>query len=445
MDQQKSTLTASRGNAAALRAGVACGVVLSMAAAQTVASGAPAAAWIGPVAAAYAGIAFITLRGRAMATFAIVSVLALFGSLVADARVHGDTGGIVVLNRSGGALMSMATAVAVLIAGVSVARVRFVPLWVRGAVIVAAVYAVAAFSVGAARSTPYRDLLDGDGLGSTLPRAVQATFIGAFLLLPAGLIVQTVRACRRRLAWEIQQAFAVALTAVLIATVIRLPPSNLAPAVPVTSGIPATEQMAAAATSSEPLDRSFRDVAHLVARGPDPSPMGVKGAPEQLDDVFRELEEALRSVPRDSFETDAVLDTAGHDPDALFTWVRDRTVLVPYRGLLRGPKGVLLSRRGNSLDRALLLYVLLRGAHHDVRLARGELNRDQAKALLERQFEMPVIAANPLDPAAVQPGTASTDATVVAWRDAAARLKNEQQRLAAAVHKRVSDQAGRLA
>ena len=42
-----------------------------------------------------------------------------------------------------------------------------------------------------------------------------------------------------------------------------------------------------------------------------------------------------------------------------FRSVRSHTVWVPYRGLLRGATGVLMDRRGDSLDRAELLAMRL--------------------------------------------------------------------------------------
>ncbi|HJR62373.1 MAG TPA: hypothetical protein VJ803_01630 [Gemmatimonadaceae bacterium] len=101
-----------------------------------------------------------------------------------------------------------------------------------------------------------------------------------------------------------------------------------------------------------------------------------------LDNSLRAIEEADSATPRDRWDPSYVVGTVGRAPDRLFAWVRDSTSWVPYRGRLRGPVGVLLDRQGNSLDRALLLAALLEGAGQSVRLARGELARDRAVALL---------------------------------------------------------------
>lgn len=67
--------------------------------------------------------------------------------------------------------------------------------------------------------------------------------------------------------------------------------------------------------------------------------------------------------------------------DAIFRFVRDSTHLVPYRGSLRGSRGVLSDRRGNSLDRAILLAELLRRSGRSVELASTTLTIQQARVL----------------------------------------------------------------
>ncbi len=78
----------------------------------------------------------------------------------------------------------------------------------------------------------------------------------------------------------------------------------------------------------------------------------------------------------------AIIEQVGRDADSLFRWVRDQTNLLPYRGALRGPVGVLMDRGGNSLDRSLLLAQLLLSAGYQVRLANAALPKDQVLQLL---------------------------------------------------------------
>jgi hypothetical protein len=101
-----------------------------------------------------------------------------------------------------------------------------------------------------------------------------------------------------------------------------------------------------------------------------------------LDNSLRALQEGEREARRDRWDPAFVVERLGRDPHALLAWVRDQTSWVPYRGVLRGPTGVLMDRSGNSLDRALLLASLLEKSGQTVRLAHGELPAKQAIDLL---------------------------------------------------------------
>src|SRR5688572_29883864 len=127
--------------------------------------------------------------------------------------------------------------------------------------------------------------------------------------------------------------------------------------------------------------------AAAVAAGAAPAAAPAAGDPqltEQLTSAYERLERAVRGMPRDGFEPCVLIESVGRDPDALCAWVRENTDQLPYRGMLRGPVGVLMDRGGSSLDRALLLADLLRQAGHAVRLARATLPPDTAADLLRR-------------------------------------------------------------
>ena len=119
------------------------------------------------------------------------------------------------------------------------------------------------------------------------------------------------------------------------------------------------------------------------------------------------LEAMLDQVPRHRFDVDALLSSVpGADPRTLFELVRDETRLVPYVGMLRGSRGVLMDGLGNSLDRSVLLAELLRRTGIGVRLARGTLQIEQAASLAEQlsraagPSEVPSLAAHELSLAA---------------------------------------------
>jgi hypothetical protein len=94
-------------------------------------------------------------------------------------------------------------------------------------------------------------------------------------------------------------------------------------------------------------------------------------------------------LPRAEFDTEALVASLGKDPQKLFEWVRDRTFWAPYRGLLRGGKGVMLDRVGSSVDRAVLLGDLLRRSGFAVRLAHASLTAPRAAELLSRVRPLP--------------------------------------------------------
>jgi hypothetical protein len=115
----------------------------------------------------------------------------------------------------------------------------------------------------------------------------------------------------------------------------------------------------------------------------------------RLDAALAALRAESKELPRDTFDPGAVIHQVGHDPAAIFAWVRDNTTLVPYRGVLRGSRGVLLDRFGNSLDRSLLLAQLLQLAGHDVRLAHATLPPDQVQTVLRRARSVSVRTPGP--------------------------------------------------
>jgi hypothetical protein len=105
---------------------------------------------------------------------------------------------------------------------------------------------------------------------------------------------------------------------------------------------------------------------------------------KKLEKLYLAMESEARKIPRDTFDPQAIIDIVGKDPKQLFQWVRDNTYLVPYRGSLRGPIGVLMDRLGNSLDRSLLLSKLLEIADYETRLVHTVLTDQEARDLQEK-------------------------------------------------------------
>ncbi len=85
----------------------------------------------------------------------------------------------------------------------------------------------------------------------------------------------------------------------------------------------------------------------------------------------------------------AKLAEIGQGVDAAFAFVRDQISYESYRGSLRGAKGTLWSKAGNSLDKASLLIALLRAQGIPARYAKGTLPEDLAKELILSMFTTP--------------------------------------------------------
>ncbi len=127
--------------------------------------------------------------------------------------------------------------------------------------------------------------------------------------------------------------------------------------------------------------------AELAAAGADAS--GDRVDPKDLGALVDLIVAEAAALPREEFDPAALAAKLGKNPQAHFEWVRDHTWWAPYRGLLRGPKGVMLDRVGSNLDRAMLLGDLLRRSGHTIRLARAELTGGQARELLGKVRPIP--------------------------------------------------------
>ena len=129
---------------------------------------------------------------------------------------------------------------------------------------------------------------------------------------------------------------------------------------------------------------------------------------------------SLDELDRSRFELRPLQDKLGTDPDAIFKWVRENTRWVPYQGALKGPRGVLLARQGNTLDRALFLARLMELAGHSVRIANGDASPrrlpDLEKAARASMVaELPDLApAKKADPKRFAEVAATLDMTVEA-------------------------------
>jgi len=124
--------------------------------------------------------------------------------------------------------------------------------------------------------------------------------------------------------------------------------------------------------------------AAVASESGSPAPSG-----QDLARVLDALVAQAADLPRAEFDPTALAARLGKNPEAQFEWVREKTWWAPYRGLLRGSKGVMLDRVGSNLDRAVLLGELLRQSGYPVRLARAELTEARAAEVLRNIRPIP--------------------------------------------------------
>ena len=110
-------------------------------------------------------------------------------------------------------------------------------------------------------------------------------------------------------------------------------------------------------------------------------------AKERLDRMFAALEYLEGKIDKTRFDVEAKAEALGPDVEKIFAFVRDEVRYEPYWGVLRGAKGTLMGRAGNSLDQSVLLAELLKKNGFKTRFAMGRLGDGDAKRLVEEVFE----------------------------------------------------------
>jgi hypothetical protein len=300
---------------------------------------------------------------------------------------EGQTNGVRMLLQPTSTVLTAAIALAVVLAAYVLVRgLGFLPRTARlvahGVVILLAIYALAALGVAIRDHAAFASLFQGGAVWQRLPAWLQGTCVGALVLLPIGIAGQVLRIvshCRRRepLRLLIHQATALVMAFVMTTSGLVIPASGGGN----NGGSSATDVAAAYSAYTESRRELLR---RLAAERPSDKAASPTPLEERIKETFSAFEALSAQLPRDSFDVAAVVSQVGREPNALFKWVRDRTSYVPYRGSLRGPTGVLMDRRGNSLDRSLLLVALLKATGRNARLAHATLSAESARLLRAR-------------------------------------------------------------
>jgi len=337
-------------------------------------------------------------RAAAAAWASVFVLLAILA--VTSWMTNGTMAGVVFLRQPTSAVIACVAALGVLLATLTAARLKRLPLPGKALVGLVALYALWSLAWGVIARTPYPALVQGGSAWQRLPFWLQGAFLGVAIVLPAGLLAQLLQArtafrAGTAAGW-MKQSLALILVAAIASSGFAGSTSPSLVTGLVTGAAdplaaPGPGQAGAAAPTAALTDASLKSFPRLEPMAGIPG-----GAPQSFDEASRRLDRILAVVrgvsglvdPAD-VEVAARAEKNGRDVDANFAFVRDAIRWEPYAGALRGAQGTLVAASGNALDRALLLAGLLE--HHGLRarIVHGTLTSEQAGRLLSRFFEPP--------------------------------------------------------
>jgi hypothetical protein len=346
-------------------AGLAIALYIAVidAAVETFLSGSPVRWWVAGVVAAYLALSVGLWRYRRplwqrMGWSARVSAsfFLLLGLLAFTVWLPGGlTDGIRVVGQSTSRLLTLFTTVVIVLAGVSLMRLSWLPRWAKVVAGLLAAYGFAAFVKGIVTGAEFAALLKGDSLWARLPSQLQGAFLGALVVVPAGLLLHAVRMLKAApgvsRAWDLRQGIAMAMSVLMAASGVT------------SSGLAAPGDVPA-------LKKQLRAY------------INPKDLPARIDDLAK-MDTAIRPPNSD---VGARATAFGPNVDATFAFVRDQVRYEAYEGVLRGPRGTLMAKAGNAFDKALLLSELLTRNGITTRFVRGKLSNEQAQILFKQMF-----------------------------------------------------------
>lgn len=118
-------------------------------------------------------------------------------------------------------------------------------------------------------------------------------------------------------------------------------------------------------------------------------------APSSSDEaaLSQRYADAAASIPNDRYDLDARAAELPPGVDAAFALARDEIREESYSGVLLGASGAYRNRGANSVDRAAVLYHLLKAKHIPARYASCRLDSTAAEAMATRLFAAPAAPA----------------------------------------------------
>lgn len=139
----------------------------------------------------------------------------------------------------------------------------------------------------------------------------------------------------------------------------------------------------AKAGSNHSGDASLGLAASVATLSPEERQQAYRDEVEALGGRLTRLQAYLDGFPKALTDVEALGQTLS-TPQAAFEFVRDQVALEPYPGIMKGVRATLITRGGNSLERALLLAALLKHNGVSATIAHGKLPPDQAQQLLQQ-------------------------------------------------------------
>ncbi len=371
---------------------------------ETFWSGSPIRWWVAPPAMAFVGLSVWLWRpgGQAAkrwawsgaASWAIGGWLLLLAAAVWLAPAAGS--GARMLGQEAVLLLNLVAALVVVLAVISMARARALPVAGIATLAALGLYAAAAFVLAWRGGVPIQASVAGAGFWARLPVWLQGTFLGAFLILPCSLLLEAVAVVRRRTnPWRWPQCVSAVLV-VAIAAMGWTPRtagsrSGRAGSTPPGAAATVATRLSLPAAGTPPPER-LRVPARVA---PDPQRMAADGAA------------LVEMIPNARYDLVAFANSLPPGVEAAFAFVRDRVRFEPYPGILRGSWGTFLTRAGNAADRSLLLGTLLAVKGVPVRYAAGTLDEAAAGRLFDHIFDVP--GATPGEPVAQRAPVGSPD------------------------------------
>ncbi len=104
--------------------------------------------------------------------------------------------------------------------------------------------------------------------------------------------------------------------------------------------------------------------------------------PARAEQLVAEIDLKLGQIDRSQFDTEVLLEKHSYDEAEIIRFVQENIAFEDYNGVLRGVKGTLRSRAGNSIDQALLLASLLKDIGADARIVEGVMSPDELTELV---------------------------------------------------------------